>query len=93
MARLTEDEVRARLSELPGWERQDQSIRRTFTFGGFPDAVAFVVRVGFAAESADHHPDIRVDYKRVTLTYWTHSEGGLTAKDFAAAAEADRLNR
>ena len=41
-------------------------------------------------ESDDHHPDIAVHYKRVTLTFWTHSEGGLTAKDFAGAAGADK---
>ena len=52
----------------------------------FPDAVAFVVRLGFDAEAADHHPDILVNYKRVTLTYTTHSEGGLTEKDFDGAA-------
>ncbi len=66
-------------------------------FGGssrsaaFPDAVAFVVRLGFDAELADHHPDILVNYKRVTLTYTTHSAGGLTEKDFAGAAHASDL--
>ena len=43
------------------------------------------------AQAADHHPDILINYKRVTLTYSTHSEGGLTAKDFAGAAMADKL--
>ncbi len=61
---------------------------RKFTFAGFPDALAFVVRLGFDAEAADHHPDILINYKRVTLTYTTHSEGGLTEKDFAGAAKA-----
>ena len=67
------------------------AIRRKFTFGGFPDAVAFIVRLGFDAEQADHHPDILVNYKRVTLTYTTHSAGGLTEKDFAGAAHASDL--
>ncbi len=48
-------------------------------------------RLAPEAEAADHHPDILVNYKRVTLTYSTHSEGGLTAKDFDGAALADRL--
>jgi len=43
------------------------------------------------AEAADHHPDILITYTRVTLTYSTHSEGGLTQKDFEGAALADRL--
>ena len=50
-----------------------------------------MVRLGFAAEAADHHPDILINYKRVTLTYSTHSAGGLTDKDFAGAEEAARL--
>jgi 4a-hydroxytetrahydrobiopterin dehydratase len=53
--------------------------------------VSFVVRLGFAAEAADHHPDILVNYKRVTLTYSTHSAGGLTEKDFAGAEAATQL--
>ena len=53
--------------------------------------MAFLVRVAFDAEAADHHPDIAVHYRRVTLTFWTHSEGGLTEKDFAGAAAADRV--
>lgn len=67
------------------------SIRRTFVFAGFAEAVAFVVRLGFAADAVDHHPDMLVSYKKVTLTYSTHSEGGLTDKDFAGAAKADEI--
>ena len=72
----------------PAGSSDGDAIRRKFTFAGFPDAVAFVVRLGFDAEAADHHPDILINYKRVTLTYTTHSEGGLTEKDFAGAARA-----
>ena len=91
MATLTAEQARARLGALPGWELGDKAISRTFKFPGFPDAIAFVVRLGFAAAAVDHHPDIRIDYKRVTLTYSTHSEGGLTEKDFAGAEEATTL--
>ena len=59
---------------------------------GFASAVAFIVRIGFDAEAADHHPDILLsNYKKVTLTFTTHSEGGLTGKDFAGAEAADRV--
>ena len=91
MATLTSEQVTAKLAGLPGWELGDKAISRTFKFGDFPEAVAFVVRLGFAAEAADHHPDIDVRYKRVTLTYSTHSEGGLTEKDFAGAETATKL--
>jgi 4a-hydroxytetrahydrobiopterin dehydratase len=88
MKKLTEREVREQLELLAGWALEDGGIRRKFSFPGFPEAVAFVVRLAFQAEAADHHPDILVSYKRVTLTYVTHSEGGLTAKDFEGAAAA-----
>lgn len=88
---IGEPEAQQRLKALSGWELDGASIRRQFTFGGFPDALAFVVRLGFDAEAADHHPDILVNYKRVTLTYTTHSEGGLTENDFAGAAKASEL--
>jgi 4a-hydroxytetrahydrobiopterin dehydratase len=90
---LTEAEARERLGSLAGWTLDKSSIRRQFTFPGFPEAVAFVVRLGFAAEMADHHPDFFINYKRVTLTYTTHSAGGLTEKDFAGANEADAIGR
>jgi 4a-hydroxytetrahydrobiopterin dehydratase len=91
MQTLDEAEAQRRLKALAGWELSGASIRRRFTFGGFPEALAFVVRLGFDAEAADHHPDILVNYRRVTLTYTTHSEGGLTDKDFAGAANASDL--
>jgi len=91
MAKIAADEARDRLQKLPGWELQNDAISRQFTFGGFPEAVAFVVRLAFQAEAPDHHPDILINYKRVRLTYSTHSENGLTDKDFAGAERATAL--
>jgi 4a-hydroxytetrahydrobiopterin dehydratase len=91
MSTLDAETVRERLSRLPGWTIEGGALVRKFTFAGFPDAVAFVVRLGFAAEAADHHPDFLMSYKRVTLTYVTHSAGGLTTKDFEGAAAADEV--
>ena len=73
------------------WSLQGDEIRKQYTFKNFPEAIAFVNRVAPGAEAADHHPDILINYRRVTLTYATHSEGGLTDKDFAGAAMADRV--
>jgi 4a-hydroxytetrahydrobiopterin dehydratase len=91
MPRLNDAEIDKALAEVDGWKRDAHLIRKQYTFPSFPDGLAFLVRLGFEAEAADHHPDITVDYKRVTLGYWTHSEGGITEKDFAGAATADRL--
>ena len=90
MATLSRADAEHRLRELPGWTLDDRAIRKQFVFRDFPEAVAFVGRLVPGAEAADHHPDVLINYKRVTLTYTTHSEGGLTEKDFAGAAMADR---
>jgi len=91
MAIFSPADVQQRLTRLSGWKLEGNAIRKQFTFSGFPQAVAFVNALVPEAEAADHHPDILINYKRVTLTYSTHSEGGLTEKDFAGAAMADRL--
>ena len=88
---LTDAEIGERLSGLDGWALEGSAIRKQYTLGGFPDAIAFVTRLAFDAEAADHHPDILINYKRVTLTFSTHSENGLTDKDFAGARKADQL--
>ena len=88
MAKISSEDARQKLQGLPGWALDGDTIKRQFTFAGFPEAVAFIVRLGFAAEAVDHHPDLLVNYKRVTVAYSTHSEGGLTDKDFAGAQEA-----
>ncbi|MEQ1870635.1 MAG: 4a-hydroxytetrahydrobiopterin dehydratase [Vicinamibacterales bacterium] len=93
MARLSLDEIRRRLSTISGWALDGNAIRKQFTFDGFPEAVAFVARLVPGAEAADHHPDIQINYQRVTLTYSTHSEGGITDKDFVGAAMADQHAR
>lgn len=92
MPKLSAAEAQTRLGSLKGWLLEGDAIRKQFTFGSFKEAVSFTVRLAFEAEEADHHPDITISYKRVTLVYSTHSEGGLTEKDFAGAATADRIS-
>ena len=84
-------DARTRLSEIPGWDVGENALVRKVSLPSFPDAIAFVVKVAFVAESADHHPDLLVNYRRVTLTLWTHTEGGITEKDFALAKSINKL--
>jgi 4a-hydroxytetrahydrobiopterin dehydratase len=91
MAAISESEVRTRLEEVPGWDVGDKSLVRKLSWRSFPEAIAFVVKVAFVAEGADHHPDIAINYRRVTLTLWTHTEGGITEKDFALAKAINKL--
>jgi 4a-hydroxytetrahydrobiopterin dehydratase len=90
MSILSPQEVDRQLKALEGWSLEGRAIRKQYTFADFPAAVAFVSRLVPEAEAADHHPDITINYRRVTLLYSTHDEGGLTQKDFDGAAMADR---
>jgi len=91
MALLTPDQVADRIKTVEGWTVEGKAIRKEYTFQDFPEAVLFVSALVPGAEDADHHPDIAIHYKRVILTYATHSAGGITDKDFAGAAMADEV--
>ena len=86
---LPHEEIEERLSRLGGWRQEGHCILRDFLFGSFKDAMAFVNRVAEVAEEIDHHPDITINYTRVTLSITTHSEGGLTRRDFRLAGRID----
>lgn len=89
MALLTDDEIEKRLKDFRGWSRDGDAITKEYKFKDFVAAIAFVRRVADRAEEAGHHPDIEIHYNRVRLTLSTHSEGGITEKDTAAAASFD----
>jgi 4a-hydroxytetrahydrobiopterin dehydratase len=85
----SEDEIQSGLSELQGWEIRDGRLRKQFTFRTFLRAVAFVNSVGYLAEGAGHHPDITINYNKVTLRIITHAVDALTERDFALAQAID----
>ena len=89
--KLSAKQTAARIKEHPGWKSQKGSLVKTYTFKSFPDAIAFVTRLAFDAEQADHHPDLHVNYRKVTVTWSTHSEGGVTDKDFAGVRQSEMI--
>jgi 4a-hydroxytetrahydrobiopterin dehydratase len=84
-------QINRRLKSAPEWKKRARTIRRRFEFKGFLDAIDFVNRVARKAEKSDHHPDIDIRWNKVTLALSTHSEGGLTGKDFAMARQCDEV--
>jgi 4a-hydroxytetrahydrobiopterin dehydratase len=91
MELLTEDEIAGRLGGVPGWTRQGSSITTTLTRSDFREAMLLTGAVAYLAEQANHHPDILIQWNKVTLTLSTHSAGGLTAADFDLAAKINAL--
>lgn len=90
---MTPDEVGEYLKQVPGWTRDVPSTRihKQFTFKNFVKAIEFVNKVAALAEEEGHHPDILVNYAKVTLTLWTHAIGGLSENDFIVAAKINDL--
>jgi 4a-hydroxytetrahydrobiopterin dehydratase len=87
--KLLEEEVEIELAKLDGWELRDGRLRKQFTFRTFLRALVFVNSVAYLAESAGHHPDITINYNKVTLRIITHSEGALTDRDFRLAQDIE----
>jgi 4a-hydroxytetrahydrobiopterin dehydratase len=88
---LAESEVVEQLAAVPGWSREGTEIVREFKFSSYMAGIDFVVKVAHLAEEENHHPDMQVGWRKVTLRLSTHSKGGLTKLDFALAQKVDGL--
>jgi 4a-hydroxytetrahydrobiopterin dehydratase len=92
-APLTPRRIEAALAGLPGWGFRRNALVRSFTFTGFPEALAFMVRVGFEAEAMNHHPEWTNVYNRVIVRLSTHDAGGrVTARDVALARRIQEIS-
>jgi 4a-hydroxytetrahydrobiopterin dehydratase len=92
MSLFTQNEISKNLSSLSGWELEENQITKLFQFKDFIEALAFVNKVGAEAEKMDHHPDIFIhSWNKVKITTSTHSEGGITKKDFQLAEKIEGL--
>ncbi|MGH7779190.1 MAG: 4a-hydroxytetrahydrobiopterin dehydratase [Candidatus Binataceae bacterium] len=89
MAKLDRAQITSKLAALPGWKHHQDAISKQFEFKGFMDGIRFVEKIAQVAEAGDHHPDMLINYRRVTFTCSTHDEGGLTEKDFRLAGEIE----
>ncbi len=89
MALLSENEIAQRLSGLKDWTQEGNQIVKQYKFKNFVETMGFVTKVAILAERVDHHPDILIEYSKVTITLSTHSEGGLTEKDFNLASQIE----
>lgn len=88
---LTEPEIDAALKAIPAWRREGDWLTRTVECPTFRASISLVASVADAAEEADHHPDIEINWRRVTFRLTTKASKALTAKDVAMAATIDRL--
>jgi 4a-hydroxytetrahydrobiopterin dehydratase len=92
MSTLKPTAIRQAMKRIPEWSRRGSTIRRTYQFKDFVEAMKFVNRVARRAERAWHHPDIDIRWNKVSLALTTHDAGGLTDKDFTLAEAFDRTS-
>ena len=91
MSALSKVEIHEKLRAIPHWALVGKSIVKKYTFKSFVPAMAFVNKIAEAAEKANHHPDITINYSIVGISLSTHSEGGVTQRDFDLAGQIDRI--
>lgn len=88
-------ELDALLALTPEWHVDDTrgyaTLTRTFKVKAFAGALKLANQIGLAADEVDHHPELRVEYGRLTVTWWTHTIPGLHRNDFIMAARTDSL--
>jgi len=88
---MQDSDVKRALISLPGWVQNGSAIERVYEFPNFVDAMVFVNEVAELAEEANHHPDIKIVYNKVTLQLLSHDSGGVTQRDLRMAGRINEL--
>ncbi|HEX7078056.1 MAG TPA: 4a-hydroxytetrahydrobiopterin dehydratase [Candidatus Eisenbacteria bacterium] len=91
--KLTDAELTKALAALPGWERKNGMLVKTYAHATFPEAIVFVNAVAHLAELLNHHPDVDIRYSNITLSLTTHDSGGITAKDVTLAQQVESIRK
>jgi len=86
---LSLEEASERLKTVPGWALQSGSIKKEFRFKSYLSGLEFACSLGRIAELEDHHPDMLVGWRRVTVMLSTHAIKGLSVNDFIMAAKSE----
>lgn len=86
--KLSQEEIESRLDTLDGWEVDEGELTKVFEFESYLAGVDFARRCGELAEEMNHHPDLLIQWRKVTVSVVTHSAGGLTGLDFDFAEKA-----
>ena len=93
--RVTPEEMNELKPQIPDWQLLEREgvprLERVFRFKNFAQALAFTNRVGELAEAEDHHPVLKTEWGKVTVTWWTHAIRGLHRNDFIMAAKCDQI--
>ncbi|AWR96498.1 4a-hydroxytetrahydrobiopterin dehydratase [Acidianus sulfidivorans JP7] len=92
MKKLSEEEIKQRLSTLNNWKYENNKLTKEFKFNNFDDSVNFLKLIQPTADALDHHPDVCIYYNRVIIELTTHDLGGISDLDFELAEKIDELS-
>ena len=90
--KLDEASAAALLRQLPGeWRLDGEVLGRSFKLPDYASGVKLVVAIGGLADAMNHHPDVHLQWGRVTVSVSTHDVGGLSELDFILAAKIELI--
>jgi 4a-hydroxytetrahydrobiopterin dehydratase len=93
--KVLDDEANILLKEIDDWvliSKGVKQLKKTFSFSSYRDSVDFTNKVAYMAHKEDHHPEITLEWGKVTVVWWSHKIQGLHRNDFICAAKTDQLN-
>ena len=92
---VTAEERKVLLPQIPGWDVVAidgiEQLTCSFAFKDYLSGLDFLKKVAYLAEEEDHHPEIKLEWAKVTVSWWSHKIKGLHKNDFIAAAKTDSL--
>ena len=94
--RVSDDEASLLIKEIEGWDVIDDGVKKLkkeFSFSNYSDSVDFSNKVADMAEQEDHHPQIILEWGKVTVIWWSHKIKGLHKNDFICAAKTNNISK
>ena len=91
MSKLSDEEIREALADLPGWSHENGELSKEFKLATFMDAIAFIDRIAERADEIDHHPDLYNHYNKVRVGLHTWADNAVTEKDLKLAHHIEQL--
>ncbi len=89
---LETNEIDKALESLPGWNYEDDKLKKEFSFENFREAMAFITLISYEAEEQVHHPEIFNVYNTVNISLSTHdADDKVTKKDVSLAESIEKI--
>ena len=93
LAKLSEEQIRKELANLPGWSVGNGKLHKEFTFKSFIEAFGFMTTAALHIEKMNHHPEWFNVYNKVKVDLVTHDAGGITQNDIDLARTLNSLSQ